>query len=754
MSKFTIAVAGNPNCGKTTLFNAFTGSKQYVGNWPGVTVEQKTGSMSLEGNEIKVVDIPGIYSFSSFSIDEKIARDFILSGEADLVVSIIDASNLERSLYLVSQLLEMRIPMIVAINMMDMAKKQKIVIEIQHLAKHLDCPVVPIIAVQKKGLDELKLAIIKQLRTKKISSTKIAYDSVMEQQLEKIIPKVQPFADKKKVCSRWLSIKLLEQENFAIDSTQNSLKKQIENSTKIIQRHVGENIDLVIADGKYGFINGLILDVINRSQQINKTVTDNIDKFVLNKFISVPLFFVIMYMVFWTALNLSGPFIDFFDGLGGTIFVDGVGYLLSLLGTPQWLLTFFSTGIGGGIQTVGTFIPPIFFIFLCLSVLEDSGYMSRVAFVMDRLMRVIGLPGKSFVPMLVGFGCTVPAIMATRTLENTKDRFLTIIMIPFMSCGARLPVYALFGAAFFPNNAGKMVFLLYLIGILLAIFTGFLMKRSLIKGEVSTFVMELPSYHIPTITGIMTHTWERLFLFIKKAGKMIMIVVVILSFLNSVGIDGTFDNQDTENSVLCAIGKTITPLFHPMGITDDNWPATVGLFTGIFAKEAIVGTLNALYKNETADKEKPEFDFWDGVESAFVALGDGLGNLFGDFSKPIDLEVAQSEQELSQANSGTFGSMRERFKSTSAAFAYLLFVLIYVPCVAAIATIFSETNLKWAVLVSFYLTILAWVVSTVFYQTVNFFAHPGSSSITIVLTLMGFWSLFYILKRNFEPISN
>ncbi len=758
--KFTIAVTGNPNCGKTTLFNALTGSKQYVGNWPGVTVEQKSGKMKYKDYEIEVVDTPGIYSMTSFSIDEKITRDYILSGDADLVLNIIDATNVERSLYLLTQLLEMRVPTMVALNMMDAAKRKKIKVEIEHLATHLDCPVVPIVASQSKGLDELKEVIVNQVETNKISSAQVTYDSVVECKIKELIPEVEPFAKDAGVDARWLTVKLLEDDEFAYETIGDCLEKEVGTAVSQIEKHTGEDVDLMISDGKYGFINGIVQDVVNRSDQVGKSVTEAIDKIALNRVIGIPLFLVVMYLVFWISLNISSPFIDFFDGFTGTIFVDGLGTLLSNIGIPVWLNTLLSGGLGGGVQTVSTFIPPIFFTFLCLSILEDSGYMARAAFVMDKLMKAIGLPGKSFVPMLVGFGCTVPAIMATRTLESRKDRFLTIMMAPFMSCGARLPVYVLFGAAFFPNNAGKMVFSLYLIGILLAIFTGFLMKKTLVRGDVSTFVMELPSYHVPTVRGIFYHTWQRLKVFIKRAGKAIMVIVVILSFLNSIGTDGSFGNEDSDKSVLSTIGQSITPVFTPMGIKKDNWPATVGLFTGIFAKEAVVGTLNSLYERGGDEAEEGEegFDFWGGIEESFIALGEGFADVFSTFTDPLGFADVGEDQEgvaeILELHENTFGDMISRFGSNSAAYAYLLFILIYVPCVAAVGAIFRETTLGWTVLIGTYLTVLAWCVATVFYQLANFFAHPGSSAFIIILTAFGFSLGLYLLSKYHKPVED
>jgi len=489
--------------------------------------------------------------------------------------------------------------------------------------------------------------------------------------------------------------------------TNNKFKDLIDAEATKIEKHTGDEVDIVIADGRYGFIHGLSRDVIHRNNQVRKTISDNIDKVALNRYLGIPIFLFVMYLVFSLTINIGGAFIDFFDIFTGTIFVDGLGKVLEYLHFPQWLITLFAGGVGGGIQTVSTFIPPIFFIFLSLSILEDSGYMSRAAFVMDRFMRFIGLPGKAFIPMLVGFGCNVPAIMATRTLENNRDRILTILINPFMSCGARLPVYVLFATVFFPKNGGLIVFSIYMTGIFLSIMSGLLFKKTILKGEPSTFVMELPPYHIPTFNGIMMHTWEKLKSFILRAGQVIIIVVIVLSFLNAIGSDGSFGNEDSENSLLSSIGKSITPILKPMGIMEDNWPATVGLFTGIFAKEAVVGTLDNLYTSlieDNGDNEAEEFIFWDGILESFQSIGEGFSGIGETFVNPLGLNVSddlgdkETQAKEQEVNQRTFKEMEKRFVNKYAAFAYLLFILIYVPCVATIAAVYRETNIKWTIL--------------------------------------------------------
>ncbi len=756
MKNFTIALAGNPNCGKTTLFNALTGSKQYVGNWPGVTVERIEGKYKHGDFKFNVIDLPGIYSFSAYSIDEKVSREYILMEKPDLVVNIVDATNLERTLYLTTQLLEMKIPVIIGLNMMDLAEQKKINIEIEHLSTHLDCVVVPMSAAKKQGINELKDQINLHIEEYHVPKTRVYYDSVVEEAIKRISIVSNCFAEKNNVDERWLAIKLLENDELAKDLTQNKFADLIAKEAEKIKKHTHSETEIVVADGRYGFINGLFRDVVHKDSEFRKNISDFIDKFVLNRFLSVPIFLGIMYLVFMLTINVGSPFIDYFDKLMGTIFVDGFGHLLHRLNFPLWLITILADGIGGGIQTISTFIPPIFFMFLSLSILEDSGYMSRAAFVMDRFMRVIGLPGKAFIPMIVGFGCNVPAIMATRTLENPRDRTLTILINPFMSCGARLPVYALFAAVFFSRNGGLLIFSIYMIGILLAIATGLLFKNTIFKGEISTFVMELPPYHIPTINGIMMHTWQRLKSFILRAGQVILFVVLLLSFLNSFGVDGSFGNQDSSNSVLSYIGRKITPIFNPMGISNDNWPATVGLITGIFAKETVVGTMDALYNQLDETKSSvEEFDFWQGIANAFRAIPEGFKGLGKTAIDPLGLRVETSNKEVVQkelaVQADTFGEMRRRFGNANNAFAYLLFVLIYMPCVAVIATIYREIGGRWAAFSVLYLTFLAWIIATLFYQASQFLVQPAVSTmwIAICLTLMtGFVIYLKIWSRQ------
>ncbi len=742
MTQTTIAIAGNPNCGKTTVFNALTGSRQRVGNWPGVTVERLEGNYRHAEADIQAVDLPGIYSFSAHSPDEEVARSHILQAKPDVVVNVIDATNLERNLYLTTQLLDMKVPLVVALNMMDLAAQRHLEIEVDHLAKHLDCPVIPIVASKGTGIDELKDAVAQVAATHHVSRTHVLYDSEVEGAIRLLTPKVKDIAAEKGVDSRWLAIKLLEEDPLAEDLTGGAHASVVATELARISRHVGDLTDIVLADGRYGFIHGLARDVLHRRLELRRTVTDVIDRIILNRLLGIPLFFLIMYAVFFVTIGVGGPFIDFFDQLCGTVFVDGMRTLLEAMHLPAMLVTFVADGIGGGIQTVSTFIPPIFFIFFCLAILEDSGYMSRAAFVMDRLLRTIGLPGKAFIPMLVGFGCNVPGIMATRTLENERDRRMAILMNPFMSCGARLPVYTMFAVVFFPKHGSVLIFGLYITGIVLAVLTGLLLKRTLMPGEPSTFVMELPPYHVPTVTGIMHHTWHRLKGFIVRAGRIILAVVILISLLSA--IDGMVADSDetrgdagSQETILSRCGKAVVPVLRPMGIEEDNWPAAVGLVTGILAKEAVAGTLDSLYRVDGEESDEP-VPFWTGIGEALATIPTGFAELlFGG-------DDAAAEE------SGRTG-MHDAFGSPAAVIAYLLFVLLYCPCVAVVGAIYGETNLPWTVFSVSYLTLLAWVVSTLFYQVATFAEDPGRAAMWITVCVaigLGGWVGLKLLGKR------
>ncbi len=762
MLKPILALIGNPNCGKTTLFNALTGSNQRTGNWPGVTVDRKEGQFKHNGYQITVVDLPGVYSLdvedNETGMDEIVARDYLLSGEADLIVNIIDGSNLERNLYLTTQLMEMHLPMVIVLNMMDIAKKRGIQVNPQLLKERLGCPIVPMNAAKEEGVKDLVNVIDTLVKNITKIQGYIPYPHVIEQALTEIEAYITENTTSRVVEPRWVAVNLLQYEDRDCPELHGEeLLKLVVKHRRNIHKTLGEDLDILIADSRYGFIQKITEGATQRVGAVSHNVSDQIDGIILNRWLGLPIFLGVMYLMFLFSINISAAFIDFFDIGAGTIFIDGTTNLLSQINAPGWLIALLADGAGGGIQTVATFIPVIGLMFLFLSILEDSGYMARAAFVMDRLMRFVGLPGKSFVPMLVGFGCNVPAIMAARTLENPRDRLMTIMMNPFMSCGARLPVYALFAAAFFPVGGQNIVFGLYLLGILAAILTGVVLKNTLLKGEPSHFVMELPPYHLPRFKGVLFRTWDRLKAFLLKAGKVIIIMVMILGMLNSIGVDGSFGNHDSENSVLSGVSKTFTPLFSPMGIEKENWPATVGIFTGVFAKEAMVGTLDSVYgqlskeENPEVEETEAQYNFWKSMGEALATIPANLAEVPGQLMDPLGLNIGNTENhdiaaEEQEITVGTFGAMVKRFDGKAAAFAYLLFVLLYFPCVSATGAIYRETNLGWTIFAACWTTGLAYFAATLYYQIATFSQHPMSSLTWIVILALVMAGVLFSFK--------
>jgi len=717
VSDHIVAVIGNPNAGKTTLFNALTGLRQEVGNWPGVTVEKKSGRFAHGDVTVELIDLPGAYALNAATeglpVDERIARDYALDGAADAILNIVDASNIERNLYLTVQLLELGRPLVVALNMMDVARSWDIAVDAEALARRLGCPVVPIVANRGEGVEALRAALVAACREGRRPSAELRFEPAVEQAVAGLVARgAAPTRD--------AAVRLLEADASLPEA-------------RAIDEALGADPDIVIAGDRYRFIAKAVAAAVHRTTVARQHLSDRIDRVVLHRALGIPIFLTAMYALFMLTINLGGAFVDFFDILGTTVLVEGTAHLLGGIGAPDAVTTLVADGVGGGLTTVATFIPIIGCLFLLLSLLEDSGYMARAAFVMDRFLRAIGLPGKAFVPMIIGFGCTIPAVMATRTLEQARDRTIAVMMAPFMSCGARLPVYALFAAAFFPTGGQNLVFALYLAGIAAAVFTGLVLRRTILPGPSAPFVMELPPYRLPSLTGLLRRTWERLWSFIDGAGRVIVAVVVVITFLNAWGTDGSFDNADTDQSVLAAIGRTITPAFAPMGIEDDNWPATVGLFTGILAKEAVVGTLDALYTDLARDDapaaaDAPALDLAGGVSAAFASVPANLAGLADLAGDPLDAAGAREEAAL---GAGTFGAMQARFDGQVGAVAYLLMVLLYAPCLAAMGAIHQEVGPRWATFAVLWTTGLGYATAVAFYQAATFAQHPVASSLWI-----------------------
>ncbi|MBC3620591.1 Fe(2+) transporter permease subunit FeoB [Vibrio metschnikovii] len=742
--QYQILTVGNPNSGKTTLFNGLTGAKQQVGNWAGVTVEKKTGRYTHSGDQFYITDLPGIYALDSGndsnSIDESIASRAVLTHPADVIINVVDVTSLERSLYMTLQLRELGRPMVVVLNKMDALKRERQTIDVKKLEQVLGCPVLALSANNKQQVIQFKQQLHKKVvQGIALKQLELDYGQAFEQAISALLP----LFEGQEVSARSLAIRALENDLMVINGVSESERLTVVD----VQRECQFDIDLHVADVKYTFLHHCCQQVRRSEGKLSHSFTEKADQIILNKWVGVPFFFVVMYLMFMFSINIGSAFIDFFDIGVGALLVDGGHYLLDDH-LPIWLVTLIADGLGGGIQTVATFIPVIACLYLFLAILESSGYMSRAAFVLDKVMQKIGLPGKAFVPLVLGFGCNVPAIMATRTLDQERERKLAAAMAPFMSCGARLPVYALFAAAFFPQSGQNIVFALYLLGIVAAVFTGWVLKKTLYPGSSDSLLMEMPDYELPTLQNVLIKTWQKLKRFVLGAGKTIVIVVTILSFLNSLGTDGSFGNEDSDNSVLSSAAQVVTPLFAPIGINQDNWPATVGIITGIFAKEAVVGTLNNLYTS--VDAEDEEFDLWASLQEAVLSIPENLMGL--NFTDPLGIEVGDLSDtsalaEEQAVDASIFGNLQHHFVSGYAAFSYLIFILLYTPCVAAMGAYVREFGAKYARFIAVWTMGLAYGAAALFYQATHFNDHPVTSSLWIIGIIGSSLAIYYWLKK-------
>jgi ferrous iron transport protein B len=706
----TYALAGNPNCGKTTLFNELTGSNQYVGNWPGVTVEKKGGKLKSHGEDVTIVDLPGIYSLSPYSAEEMVTRNFILDEHPDVILDVVDATNIERNLYLTLQLAELGRPLVVALNMMDMLKSRGVVIDVQKLEHMLGLPVVPISASKGKGIkelidrahhdgiehsrgelsafDEQRLAerinakhggnpyIRHQLHERRehhpqeYLSTYVVdeiYSTPVMEAILRIEDIIEPICLKKGMALRWSAVKIIDDDAPTIEALEltDGQAHLIDEIIRELESHSLER-DMIIADQKYKFICRICEQCVTHLKEPGElTLSDKIDAIATHKYLALPVFIGVMALVFFITFGPLGNWLT--EGLDGLIgrFTEWARGALTGVNASPWAVSLLCDGIIAGVGSIVSFFPQILILFLFLSILEDSGYMARAAFIMDKLLHKTGLSGRSFVPMLMGFGCSVPGVMAARTLENERDRRMTIMLTPFMSCSAKMPVYALFIAAFFPKYRGLVVFSLYALGLLVAIVCAMILKRTVLKGGHAPFVMELPPYRFPTFKTLGMHLYERIKDFAVRAGTILLAASIVIWFLQS------FDFQfhmlaegERERSILASIGKAIAPIFTPMGF--GFWQAAVALLSGLVAKEAVVGTLSILF-NPATD----------------AAMNTILQGIFTPVS----------------------------------ALSFLVFVLLYMPCVAAFSAIRREMNSwKWAVGAMAFQTTVAWVCSFAVYQ--------------------------------------
>ncbi|MES0532826.1 Fe(2+) transporter permease subunit FeoB [Citrobacter portucalensis] len=744
MKKLTIGLIGNPNSGKTTLFNQLTGARQRVGNWAGVTVERKEGHFATTDHQVTLVDLPGTYSLTTISsqtsLDEQIACHYILSGDADLLINVVDASNLERNLYLTLQLLELGIPCIVALNMLDIAEKQQIRIDIDALSARLGCPVVPLVSTRARGIEALKLAIDRYKENDTVELVHYAQPLLQEaDSLADAMAKDMPLKQR-----RWLGLQMLEGDiysrAYAGDAAQN---------LDAAVARLSETMDdpaLHIADARYQCIAAICDTVSNTLTAEPSRFTTAVDKIILNRFLGLPIFLFVMYLMFLLAINIGGALQPLFDVGSAALFIHGIQWIGYTLHFPDWLTIFLAQGLGGGINTVLPLVPQIGMMYLFLSFLEDSGYMARAAFVMDRLMQALGLPGKSFVPLIVGFGCNVPSVMGARTLDAPRERLMTIMMAPFMSCGARLAIFAVFAAAFFGQNGALAVFSLYVLGIVMAVLTGLMLKHTIMRGEATPFVMELPVYHVPHIKSLIIQTWQRLKGFVLRAGKVIIIVSIFLSAFNSFSLSGKIVDN-INDSALASVSRVITPVFKPIGVHEDNWQATVGLFTGAMAKEVVVGTLNTLYTAENIQEEEfnpADFHLGDELLGAVDETWQSLKDTFSLSVLANPIEASKGDGEMA---TGAMGVMGEKFGSAAAAYSYLIFVLLYVPCISVMGAIARESSRGWMSFSILWGLNIAYSLSTLFYQTVSYKEHPTYSLVCILAVILFNIVLLGLLRR-------
>ncbi|WP_029936056.1 Fe(2+) transporter permease subunit FeoB [Thiomicrospira pelophila] len=744
-----VALIGNPNCGKSTLFNRLTGSQQTTGNWPGVTVEQKTGQMHIAGQPYRVIDLPGVYSLETASrsgLDEKVARDFLTCQPPELVINVVDATSLERQLFLTAQLLHMGLPVVLVLNRMDLLAEHNLTIDLDKLSEKLGCPVIPISAYYNQGVDELKEQLPALLN--KRANLHLDLPDTLHQSVH-TLRDLQPMSND----SCWGTLQMLikpETAPLEIRSFAQAEKIKLEN-------HYKEDLALIAADLYFQFAHDAAHISEEHTNKFSRNMTDQIDKWVLHPLWGLPIFFAVMYLVFALSITIGNAFLDVFDLTAQAIFVDGFGALLQGLYAPDWVTMLLADGLGGGIQVVASFIPIIGALFLLLSILEESGYMQRAALNMDKFMRRIGLSGQAFIPLVVGFGCNIPAVMATRTLPDARDRIMTVMMTPFMSCSARLTVYVLFASAFFVDHAALIVFSLYMVGILAAILTAYILKNTLLPGEAPPLLLELPNYHKPAFINVLLNTRNRLKSFIVNAGKVIVVVVLLINFFNSLGTDGSFGNENQNNSVLSVAAKQVTPLFSPMGLTEENWPATVGLVTGVLAKEVVVGSLDALYQTMEQTPSQPmraeDFDFFSALAEAFATVPNNIGGIISNLSDPLGLASLQSISNQEAAvetldiQPNTLEKMAAYFGGPIAAYAYLLLILLYFPCVATLGAIKNELGTRWAVYSASWSLFLGYSVAVGFYQAMHFNLQPQTATMWLTAILLSYFVLYNWLKH-------
>ena len=703
-----IALAGNPNCGKTTLFNALTGSSQYVGNWPGVTVEKKEGR--LKGNkDVVIQDLPGIYSLSPYTLEEVVARGYLVNEKPDAILNIVDGTNIERNLYLTTQLIELGIPVVVAVNMIDLVRKNGDKIDLKKLGEALGCDVVEMSALKNEGGMEAAQRCVQAAQSAKGKAEEElphVFTGSVEHAIAHIEESIAGRVDARNL--RWYAIKVFERDEKVLAelNLDAGLKKHLEEHIQDCEKELDDDAESIITNQRYAYINKVVDKAVKKKAALHSLSTsDKIDKIVTNRILALPIFALVMVVVYWIAMGPFGTFLTDWtnDVLGGAWMTEGSRSLLTSWGTADWLTGLVSDGIVAGVGAVLGFVPQMLVLFLMLSILEDIGYMARVAFIMDRIFRKFGLSGKSFIPMLIGSGCGVPGVMASRTIENERDRRMTIMTTTFVPCGAKMPIVGLFAGALF-GGSGWVAVSAYFIGIAAIILSGIILKKTrMFAGDPAPFVMELPAYHVPAVGNVLRATWERGWSFIKRAGTIILASSVILWFLQGFGfVDGQFGMvEDNNSSILASIGSAICIIFAPLGFGD--WQSTVAVFTGLIAKENVVSTFGVLF---------------------------GVGS-----------EVAEDDPSLWTAVAAHYTPL--------AAYSFMIFNLLCAPCFAAMGAIKREmNNWKWTLGAIGYMCGLAYVVSFIVYQIGSLFVGGGFGVGTVIAILAVIAIVYLLVRKN------
>ncbi len=760
--KIRIALAGNPNCGKTTLFNALTGTNQYVGNWPGVTVEKKEGKLSRHENVI-ITDLPGIYSLSPYTLEEVVARNYLIEERPDAILNIVDATNLERNLYLTTQLAELGIPLVIALNMMDVVQKNGDKINTKELSRQLGCTIVEISALKKNGIFEAAEAAITASSGPKMIPQH-TFSGVVEHALAHI--EEVTVHDLSEEYQRWYAIKLFERDEKVLEKLKVSpgVAEHIEKDIQAAEKELDDDAESIITNERYVYIAGLMKGCYKKAKTQELTSSDKIDSIVTNRILALPIFGVVMWFVYWIAMGPFGTFLTDWtnDVLGGAWLTEGSRAILEKTGAADWLVGLISDGIFAGVGAVLGFVPQLLVLFLMLCILEDCGYMARIAFIMDRIFRRFGLSGKSFIPMLVGTGCGVPGVMASRTIENERDRRMTIMTTCFIPCGAKMPIIGLIAGALF-GGSGLIAVSAYFIGVAAIVISGIMLKKTkMFAGDPAPFVMELPPYHVPSVGNVLRGTWERGWSFIKRAGTVILLSAIIIWFLSNFGfVNGHFgmveklfedDAVITEeyvtkladkmgisedevvpmdDSILADIGNVAAPIFKPLGF--GSWKPTVATVTGLVAKEEVVGTFGVLYNYDA---------------KATQAVDEETGELlFDEAGEPV-------MEELDEEGSQIWPNVKADFERFSgghgrlAAYAFMIFNLLCAPCFAAMGAIKREmNNRKWTWFAIGYMCVFAYMISLIVYQIGSLFGGDVNAAGLIVSVIL----LAGMLYQLFRP---